>query len=37
VSCSNCNKGIGQFKENPEFLLAAVTYLQEFGYVVIDD
>ncbi len=26
--CSRCNQGIGNFRENPEFLLSAVDYLK---------
>ena len=29
--CGNCNAGLGQFKDNPELLAAAVRYLQEHG------
>jgi hypothetical protein len=28
VLCSNCNIGIGQFKESPARMLAAIVYLQ---------
>lgn len=27
--CGNCNKGLGNFKEDPELLIAAIDYLQE--------
>lgn len=26
--CSHCNKGLGQFRDNPSFLAAAITYLK---------
>jgi len=29
--CSNCNSGLGHFKDDPERLLAAIRYLQEFA------
>lgn len=29
--CTHCNKGIGQFKEDPEILLKAIEYLKERG------
>ena len=29
--CGNCNAGLGQFKDNPELLAAAIRYLQEHG------
>ena len=28
--CSNCNKGLGSFKDNPEFLKRAALYLEKF-------
>lgn len=27
--CSRCNQGIGNFRENPDFLLAAIAYLKK--------
>jgi hypothetical protein len=27
ITCCNCNTGLGQFKENPEFLWQAIRYL----------
>lgn len=27
--CVNCNSGIGRFKENPELMLKAITYLEK--------
>jgi hypothetical protein len=27
--CGHCNKGLGMFKDNEEFLLSAINYLQE--------
>jgi len=35
--CRNCNHGLGNFHDNPEFLLRAGAYLQKFGYEVIED
>ena len=29
--CHNCNKGLGNFKDNQEFLASAIKYLQEKG------
>lgn len=29
--CNGCNVGLGLFKDNPEFLTAAIAYLQEKG------
>lgn len=31
ILCGNCNCGIGQFKDKPELLRAAILYLQESG------
>lgn len=28
--CSNCNTGLGMFKDNPELLMAAARYLEEY-------
>jgi hypothetical protein len=28
ILCSNCNLGLGMFKDNPEYLENAITYLQ---------
>ena len=29
VLCSNCNRGLGHFKDNPEALRAAANYLED--------
>lgn len=29
ILCSNCNRGIGMFKENPTFLRSAVEYVEK--------
>lgn len=28
ILCTNCNQGLGQFKDNKDFLMAAIKYLQ---------
>lgn len=30
--CSNCNGGLGQFKDNPDVLNRAVAYLEEHAW-----
>lgn len=27
--CNNCNAGLGMFRDNPEFLVSAISYLGE--------
>jgi len=31
VLCDNCNKGLGNFRDNPEYLINAVFYLKKFN------
>ena len=31
ILCSRCNAGLGSFRDNIDFLLSAITYLQEKG------
>lgn len=31
--CSNCNTGLGQFKDDPEILMSAIRYLESHGKV----
>lgn len=31
--CGNCNRGLGLFKENPEIINSAISYLKEFSHV----
>lgn len=33
--CSRCNNGIGQFQEDPQLLINAISYLAKWGIVVV--
>ena len=30
--CTGCNTGLGSFRENPDFMAAAITYLKRFNF-----
>lgn len=34
--CTTCNQGIGAFRENPDLLRAAISYLYSSGYTIED-